>query len=333
MPYARSSSGAKWGAAAGATIKRPSVQKAIGFKMDAESPTDDAGPVQVMQRADQLFREENAEEAVAVLTAFLAERDNPRVWQKLARAYQILGEEVLTTAILRNVILKHPNPHIKDVIAARIPYAKPLVLDAHKIMYFNIPKCGSSSIKDAIALITSGVLRKETAHFHVTEFERLLAFSTIDNEYEEYVSIGVFRHPADRLRSYWRKNITEAHSLMEEAHRKPIYYGLTTTPTYDEAVRDFARYRQVFADFRHHTDSIVGYVGRKRERVRHRFDVTETDAALRLVAELTGKEIPSIHNMKTSTDVNLGPAFDKDLESERVQSFYKEELALFFDAK
>lgn len=289
--------------------------------------------LEVLRQADEFLRGEQAEQAMALLTKFLLEHDNPAVWMKLARAYQILGEEVVAIAILRNAVLKVRKPHIKDIIAARIPYSKPLVVDDVRLVYFNVPKCGSSSIKDAILLAAGRELKREAVHFHVSEYERVLSFDSIDHDFADYTSIAVFRHPARRLRSYWSKNISESKSLAGEARGRTSYYGLSTEPSYDMILRNFHRYRQVFADFRHHTDSIVGYVGRKRDRVKHVFDIAETDGALRLIGELHGISVPPIQNMKSSGASNAPADEYEELETAVVSSFYREELALFYSTE
>ena len=97
------------------------------------------GAVEVLKQANSLISAEDAEGALRLLIAFLDDRDNPEVWMKLARVYLLLGNVVVARAIYRNVVLKTPDPHIMNIIAAKIPYCKVLVLDELRIIYFNIP--------------------------------------------------------------------------------------------------------------------------------------------------------------------------------------------------
>lgn len=283
--------------------------------------------IETLKQADDFLQKEQAEQAVSILTSFLSSRDNIYVWMKLARAYQILGEELVARAIFRNVILKFPAPHIMNIIAARIPYGKPLVLDAARIIYFNIPKCGSSSLKDAILIANGEKPKQEASHFHASKYEKVLSFDTIDREYADYTSIAILRHPKKRLRSYWTKNVSILKSLVNEAGGRTSYYGLSTEPSYDEILHNFNRYRQIFLDFRHHTDSIVGYVGQKPDRIKHIFDISQTNEALRLISQRTHTEIPIIRNMESSKNNSEPTNFE--FEQSVISSFYKKEIDIF----
>ena len=239
----------------------------------------------------------------------------------------MVGEEINAIAILRNIIPKSKNPHIVDIIAARIPYCKPIILDSCKLAYYNIPKCGSSSIKDAILIAAGRSPKKETSHFHVAEFETFLSFRDIDEKYSEYSSFAIIRSPAERLRSYWQKNVVESQSLFREARGQSKFYGLDTLPSYGVMLRNFFRYRQVFIDFRHHTDSIVGYLGNTLNRIEHVFNVSDTSAALTLIGNASGVEIPFLHNMRSNQPVAIN-SHDMVLEDEIVASAYNKEQVL-----
>ena len=283
-----------------------------------------------MQAANTLIRNEKAEDARHVLGDFLEDNDHPDVWMKLAKVYRMMGETVVARSIYRNVIHKVAHPHVMEVITARIPATKALVLQDAKIIYVNIPKCGSSSIKDAVLFATKRELRRETSHFHVREYEKILPFGSLTGEYADFTKFAVIRPPRARLRSYFTKNITEAGSLVAEANGRETYYGLETRPSYGTVLANFAQYRCIFDDFRHHTDSIVGYLGQDRGRYTHLFAITETQKAIALFEGLCGGEMPVIHNMKSE---NQDPTFsvaDVEREAALVDSVYKRELEVFF---
>ncbi len=281
----------------------------------------------ILKHADDLVQAQKAEDAKTLLLNFLADRDHPGVWHKLSRVYQLLGEDVVSMAILRNIVPKLAKPHIVDIIAARIPYGKPIVLDSCKLLYYNIPKCGSSSIKDAVLIAAGRAPKKETSHFHVTEFETFMPFKEIDSKYSDYTSLVITRPPTDRLRSYWRKNIHESESLVKEARGLNDYYGLNTRPNYAEIIDKFHRYRQVFVDFRHHTDSIIGYIGQSYERIGNIFDVSEVEKALELIGKVSGTSVPTLHNMQSSVALDIAEK-DKEREAQLISSFYDKEIKL-----
>jgi hypothetical protein len=286
-------------------------------------------PIETLKEADFLLESEKAEEASALLASFLEEHDHPGVWLKLAKARRLLNDNVMSRAILRNLVLKVREPHIMDIIAARIPYTKVLVLEKFNIAYVNIPKCGSSSVKDAILFAHEKEMRRETSHYHVREFERVVPFSELTGIYSAYRKFAITRHPRDRLRSYYSKNIAEAKSLVREAKGRRHYFGLETVPTYKSFLRDFNRYRNVFDDFRHHTDNVVGYLGLDKKRYTHIFDVADTQKAIDLFS-VHGVEMPVIHNMRTEHSALRAEDIDVDRETELLESFYKKELEIYF---
>ena len=283
-----------------------------------------------LEHANTLIAEEKAEEAKAILASFLDEHDHPVVWARLAWVYRILGEPLSARAILRNVVLKLSDPHIMDIIAAKVPYTKLLALDNVKVIYVNIPKCGSSSIKDAVLVANQRDLRGETSHYHVKEFEKVVPFVSLENEYSSYTKFTVIRPPRDRLRSYFLRNITEANSLAKEAHGRASFYGLDTRPTYETLLKKFALYRNVFNDVRHHTDTTVGYLGLDKSRYTHIFGISETKNAIALLEELSGAEIPAIHNMRSKEDGESFSKVNTDFEAELIATVYKQEIERYF---
>jgi hypothetical protein len=286
-------------------------------------------PVDVIRSASLLIENEKAEAAIKELADFLLDRDNPHVWMKLAHAYQIVGEELVARAIFRNVILRIGDPHIVDVIAARIPYCKPVVVKDLKTIYFNIPKCGSSSLKDAFILATGGDRKGETSHFHISHLTEVVPFQKIDNDYSDFKSIAIVREPQARLRSYWNKNIRDG-SLRNEAGGRETYYGLSTSPDYERFLRDFRRYRSVFRDFRHHTDSIVGYLGRSPNRIKNIFDISETAKAMAMIENFSGVKLPEIRNMRSGIPFSDLTPKARELEQEILSAFYADEIDLYF---
>ena len=263
--------------------------KSSGATVPADTPVT---AMNVLKHANVLIAEEKAEDAKSVLCSFLDDHDHPVAWARLAWVYRVLGDPLAARAILRNVVLKLPHPHIMDVIAAKMPYTKVIVLDNLKAVYINIPKCGSSSIKDAVLLANQRELRGETSHYHVREFEKVIPFTALDGEYNGYTKFTVIRPPRDRLRSYFAKNVSESQSLVKEAGGRSRFYGLDTLPSYDTVLKRFFEYRNVFDDFRHHTDTTIGYLGLEKSRYSHIFSVSETKKAIALLESLTGSDMP-----------------------------------------
>lgn len=283
--------------------------------------------------ARALINDERLDEAIAVLEDFLRDRDGPYVWCALAQAYRMAGKDVVSRAILRSAVLQIPDPHIVDLIAARVPYTKALVIDEHKLLYVTIPKCGSSSIKDAFILASGGELQGNKSHFNVAHLTRLVSFAELDEKYADYTTMAVIREPQDRLRSYWRKNVQTENSLRQEGHSRARYYGLSTLPSYREFLSKFHDYRRVFIDCRHHTDSLIGYLGNRPQRIKHLFGMADTARAIGMIGERAGVAMPAIHNMATEAPSQSLSAKELALESELLGTFYRAEIEAFFSRK
>ena len=287
-------------------------------------------PKETIKAARALMLNERAEEAVRLLSVYLEYQDNPYVWQWLAMCYQILGENVIAKGLLRNVVLRLRNPHIVDIIAAEMPYTKAIASDSLEMLYFNIPKCGSSSIKDGMLLADGQKMMGGASHFHVEHLNRIVAFDDLDNTYKRYTKLAIVRHPRDRLRSYWNKNVNEERSLRAEASGRDTFYGLSSSPTYLECLQNFQRYRNVFRDFRHHTDSAEGYLGRQPKRIDFLMPIEKTDKALALIAKRADIKIPSIRNMASSTRFEPQDDDELTLEQQILDQHYSEEIELYF---
>lgn len=286
------------------------------------------GPVmQALDAASALVASERDDEVRTTLEPLLVRHNDPRLWIAYAQALRLGGEDGRANDILHENILKVPSPHIADIIEAGLPYCKPVIFGTPPMAYFAVPKCASSSLKAAIAAMTG--VNGDIAYPHrtVAALERLMSFEEFDREFSGAESLLVIRHPRDRLRSYWQKNIAEEGSLATEAQGRATFYGLETRPTYNHMLRQFRRYRQVFRDFRHHSNAITGFVG-QRERVRHVFTMDGVDGALALIGPLS-QFAPLTSKMRPKQRFDEAHA-DVALEDSVIGEFYGPELAAFF---
>ncbi len=285
-------------------------------------------PVELLKRTARPRSQGELAGAARLLEEFLRVKDNVAVWKRFGDVILQQGQEFAARAVYRNVILKFEDPHIKDIITARIPFCKPIVLDEARILYFDIPKCGSSSVKDAIIMARGGKRMGEFSHAHTNHLHKVIPFEALDTKYAHYNKIAIVRHPIARLRSYFKKNVTEAESLVDEARGEGTYFGLDTRPSYREVLVNFFAYRQHFDDFRHHTDTIVGYLGRRPERYTHLMDLLDTQVVFDLLSAALNTKIDSVINMK-SPKVDVEWIEFESAEQEIVERFYREELSVY----
>lgn len=252
----------------------------------------------VISEVQSATSSESLSDSKALCEKYLERYDRPELWMAYADILLKSGEQTIARAILRNIVHRIPNIHIKDIITAGVPYTKVVVVDSFKWIYFPIPKCASSTIKDWVSLIFKNQLFGEASHSQIGEFYRVVSFSELREKYADYEKVAVHRPAMDRVRSYFHGNIDQRKSLLKESRGKATYFGLTTNPDYEFVLDNFSNYRSVFHDFRHHTDSLVGYCGYNNRNLDRVYRMEDLDALRIDLSERSGVELPVLHNMK-----------------------------------
>lgn len=284
----------------------------------------------VLKSASHLIAEGRAEAARGLLEEALAGLhgdEGAAVWLKYAHVLRLGGEEDRARDILAANVLKTRRPHVLDLIDAGIAVCKPMVFGPDPMTYFAVPKCGSSTFKIAILRKMGVEGRIVSPHVAAAGFERIMGFADFDRNFADSLSFLLIRHPRLRLRSYWLKNIGEEGSLAKEAQGKPSFYDLATRPDYNDMLRNFARYRQVFRDFRHHTNAILAFVG-AASRARRVFDITELDDAVAALGVSAGFEAARDSRMQAKQRFDAADA-DAGLEAEVLKQYYADDIAAF----
>ncbi len=150
-------------------------------------------------------------------------------------------------------------PSISVAIAARVGATISIVDEEKKILYTPFAKCGSSTVKNYFVFAMFGHSSRR-AHRRIGEAYRLVYFNELDTKYADYYKFAIVRDPVDRYVSYFNKNIADG-SLRRESRHLDMTNGLTTAPSLSETVEQIHRYRQIFLDFRVHTDPMTLWAG------------------------------------------------------------------------
>jgi len=262
--------------------------------------------------------------AVEVLQYFV-ERDeyNQILWSNLSDYLITCGElQSARNAAKKSIDVSAGCPHIKDVITAKIDSTLAVVDDDHKVLFVNIPKCSSSTIKNYFTYCLFDKDYGETVHFQHKNMYKVVKWSQLGTIYKDYYKFSVYRDPIERVLSYYKKNIAE-HSLVKEASGVNVSNNFPTKPGVLYAMRNFHDYRRLFTDFRHHTDTMTDYLGDNLDLYDRIYDISECDEIKNTLSEIYSKDIVIQDSMVTSNDVDVSRAKNDSKAMEFLTRFYE----------
>jgi len=254
---------------------------------------------EITKKARQLFLNEQAEAALELLNVALREYDHVRLWRLKARILVFFDREVEATEILRRIVPMAWYPGFWELVQSGMEYSNIVSSTAHKLAYFPIPKCGSTSIQNAFAILSGrvsehGEVLKESFQYNlINRLDKADVFA-------DYKKILLVRSPLERIRSYYNGNIIKYGHLVRDTGGKDTHYGLKTKPDYSEFIDHFHAYRRTFLSVRNHTDPIVGFVGDDLSLFDWVGGVQETGGLIAHLSEITGMALPRLHDMQST---------------------------------
>jgi hypothetical protein len=263
-----------------------------------------------------------------LIRKILNDKDDLAGWKMYAELMIRMNNNLEAMAILRNVVFKLKNPHIADLISARVPYTKAIYHKGLDIVYIPVPKCGSSSVKDSFHRLLNGKYVGESVHSKLGDVEILVKFSNLDEEYKDTYKFCVVRDPIERLRSYYKKNIIEEKSLVAESKYVNIPGQLSLLPSYQEIIKNFYQYRSLFRDFRHHTDPLTGFLGINAERYTHIYNMKTIDLLFSHLSSKANTDLKVVHQMKSKSTIDISSNYDSN-EIELLRNFYKNDIEIY----
>ncbi|WP_171060820.1 sulfotransferase family 2 domain-containing protein [Poseidonocella sp. HB161398] len=205
------------------------------------------------------FKAEDDAGAVEFLKARYLEAPRPMLLEELGnihfqRGQLVEAEMAYTSALFRSGNLQSPN-----LIQLRYPAVAAHVDDAKKVLYIPSPKNASSTIKNYLSLCTGGEEHGEAIHFNMKVPRVLVTLEDMRTKYADYFKFAVIRDPVERVASYLSRNV-EGGALERLAYGAGVCRDLSTKPCADEVAEKFDQFRQLFLDFRHHTNAQVYYL-------------------------------------------------------------------------
>lgn len=237
------------------------------------------------------------------------------------------GQNVVARALLNQCYREYGQLHITNLIFCKIPTTVALVDDDKKILYVALPKCASSTIKNYFTFARFGKTYGEQVHFNHGDMYRLVTAEDLATRYKDYYKFTVVRDPVSRLVSYFSSNISNK-ALRREAHGQQEFMGLSTTPGPVVVAQRFQQYRQMFIDFRHHTDPMTGYLRNMRPLLDDICKMSDLPRIRERLSEAYGVTIADERSMTTKENFELLDICKREFA--KLDEFYAEDYRAFF---
>lgn len=162
-----------------------------------------------------------------------------------------------------------------------------------RMVYFPIPKNGSSSVKRMFYEMDSGrsadslkdelKLSPHDIYSHQSR-ERWLRY------YSSYSTLVIVRDPIKRFLSSYSNRVVHRESLSkdDEVAARLKEKGLSTTPSLNEFVANLAAYRDTSDYIKKHTNPQARYVEEFWEKITHKIPIERIDELPRLMESMSG---------------------------------------------
>ncbi len=269
------------------------------------------------------FLGERYDAARTLLDSALRESKHPRFKRIEARFLLFEGREAQSAAILSDIIETAWNPGAWELALAGVPVGRAKVLDAHKILFFPVRKCGCTSVLNLLKLIEGKSMRGEHIHQEDTN-NQPVRFDALKNTYSEYFSCALVREPAARLMSYHHGNIVARDQLAVHHDGRGEFYGVSTRPTWGEFLENLARYRQVFVTARNHTDPVTSFLGNDPSIYSWVGGMNEFPSLVARLSATSGTELPEVSEMRSPSPTKDLPDMPAELEQ-----LYKDDFTVY----
>jgi Sulfotransferase family len=252
------------------------------------------------KKAAKLFATEEAKAALALVDEGLDTEPHARLWRLKARLLMFFEREAEATSILQRVLPTVWHPGFWELILSGLPQSYALLSEDHKLAYFPVRKCSSTSLHNVMAILNGGAARGEDIHDNVVQYN-LVDRAQDKGSAADYFRFLLVRSPVDRVRSFYQGNIAGRDHLVRDSGGRDSFYGLKTKPSYEEFLDKFEAYRRTFLTVRNHTDPLSGFVGTDIGLFNWIGGVPQTNELIKLLADRTGVKLPQRSDMRSGT--------------------------------
>jgi len=256
-----------------------------------------AAVIACAEKAQKLFAAGQAEAALVLVDEGLVAEDHARLWRLKARLLVFFQREAEASEILRRVLPNAWLPGFWELAQAGLPLSYALLEDTHKVAYFPVRKCSSTSLHNVMAVLGGRAPKGEEIHDSIAQYT-LIDRTNQRGALPDYLSVLVVRSPIDRIRSFYHGNIAGRGHLVRDTGDKESFYGLTTRPSYEEFLDNFQGYRRTFTTVRNHTDPLAAYVGADTSLFDWVGGMHQTSDLIDLLSARSGIKLPEFRDMQ-----------------------------------
>lgn len=177
----------------------------------------------------------------------------------------------------------------------------PVILEDHRIAYFNIPKAASTSIKHAFYRIEHGrpFQPGDQGAQYIHQIYRVeLPVTAADyDRFDDYWTFTVVRDPAKRILSAYSNRVLHHKDMhdMRRARLRALVRGLSLTPDIETFLKKIDRYRAFSPSICEHTDRIDRFVGPDLSRLDRVYRIAELPRLTEDLSERVGRRVEIPH--------------------------------------
>lgn len=205
-------------------------------------------------------------------------------------------------------------------------------LPEHDFTYYGVPKVCSTSLKTLFFRLQNGyefrnlTINDRTVGIHQHYWNK--KFGRYRYKTRTRHVVALVRDPVERLLSCYANRVVKKGMLSENRlTRRHKWLGARPDPDLDAFIDRLEVYSAVPGDIRHHTRSLVYYLGADAGHYSRLYDVSELDSFLELVRAQTGKTIEMPRENVSASRTSRSELTARQIR--RIERFYRRDYEIY----